>query len=196
MAPCPRRRSAIRVSSIISRKNGRRVVFGVIPLPIVIAVTALGAGVALAAILLTTTISGKATINEVTTSNSLDVSATSADGSALKCNVSVNEDNTQLEINPVLTKLVGGGNASGVPIPGGECTLTIKVKNSGDTTIRVDGSSILTVPDGWTGGPYTGLETPIAKGETGTVTAKITANQDAKAGDFGGKLVYTDAAGT
>jgi hypothetical protein len=175
----------------------RRVTILGVSVPVLVpAILALGATAALAAILLTTNITGKATIVSVSTSNAMDVSATSADGSALKCNVAVNDTNTQLSINPELTKQVGGGNASGVPIPGGACTLTVKVHNTGDTTIKVASTSRRPSPSrtGWAVTDITGLDQPIAKGATGTLTAKITANQDATAGDFGGKLVYTDGA--
>lgn len=177
----------------ISYKNGRRVLFGFVPLPVAIGLTALSAGVALAAILLTTTITGQTTIKQISTSNDVDVTATSENGSALKCNVVLSNDDTSLQINPELTKQVGGGNASGVPIPGGTCTLTFTVRNTGDTTIKVDSTSDLILPAGWSKGPIEGLQTPIAKGETGTITAVITANEDATEGPVTGKLVYTDA---
>jgi hypothetical protein len=175
--------------------RGRRfVVFGVsIPtIPAVLMV--LTAGVALAAILLTTTISGQTVINEVATSNDVDVTASSQDGSALKCTVNLSADDKTLEIIPTLTKQIGGGNASGVPIPGGTCTLKFLVKNTGNTNIRVDESSILTLPAGWDKGPIEGLQQTIVPNAVHEITVNIIANENATVGSVTGKLVYTDAA--
>lgn len=173
------------------RKRKTATVFGLIT------AAALGAGgVALAAILLTTNITGAATINDVDTANDVEVSASAASGSQLDCsNIKISPDNATLEFNPVLNKPKGGGNASGVPIAGGDCTITLQVSNVGDTSIRLDGSSKVTGPKGWIIGTPTGpaLGT-IASGKTATATIPIKANQDAEAGAFGGKLVYTDAA--
>ncbi len=156
----------------------------------------LGAGgVALAAILLTTNITGTATVNEVNTANDLDVTATSADGSQLKCNVNISDDNKTLTFNPVLTKPVGGSNSSGAPIAGGDCTVTLTVKNIGNTVIKLDGSSGITqFPAGWTATPIAGNAlNPIPAGATATATIKVTATQSAVGGPIQGKLVYTDA---
>lgn len=152
-------------------------------------------GIALAAILLTTTIAGTATVNEVNTANDLDVTATSADGSQLKCNVAISTDNKTLSFNPVLTKPVGGPNSSGAPIPGGECTINLAVQNIGQTTIKVDPTSGITkFPAGWTATPIGGNAlNPIPAGQTATAVIKITATQAAVGGPIEGKLVYTDA---
>lgn len=156
-------------------------------------------GAALAAILLTTTIAGNATVNEVETSNSLNVSASAANGSRLNCSdIKVSDDFKTLTFNPVLTKPVGGTNAdpATVPVPGGDCTVTLKVKNTGDTTIKVDGTSNLSsFPKGWQPSGFSGNAlSPIAPGAEGSLVIKVTATQAAEAGAITGKLVYTDAA--
>ena len=125
----------------------------------------------------------------------MDVTASSVDGSALKCNVSLSADDTQMTLDPVLTKPVTrGNNGSNDVVPGGTCTLKFTVKNTGDTTIRVDKTSDLTVPAGWEKGTITGLQEPIGPGKVGVVTAEIIAHDNATEGDFKGQLVYTDAA--
>ena len=160
-----------------------------------IGVLAVG-GVAAAAILLTTTVSGTATVNEVATSNSLDVSASSANGSRLDCSaINVSGDNKTLTFNPKLTKPVGGGNASNVPVAGGECTITLKVKNTGDTTLKVSPTSKLTAPAGWGLSAFSGNAlAPIAPDQEATITAKLTATQAAVTGPVSGQIVYEEVA--
>jgi uncharacterized membrane protein len=166
-----------------------------LPLPAAIAggVVLAGGGVALAAILLTTAIGGAATVETVTTSNSVEISASSVAGSQLTCDVSGSTDAKTLTINPHLKKPAGGSNASGVPVPGGNCTIKVKVTNTGDTPIHVDGSSGITLPTGWTASPITGdALNPIAPKATASLSATIVANGDAVPGDITGKLVYSD----
>jgi NPCBM-associated, NEW3 domain of alpha-galactosidase len=169
-----------------------------VPLPAAIAtgVLVLGAGVALAAVLLTTTISGKATVKTIGTSNSISVTASAANGSALDCSsLSVSRDFTTLSFNPVLTKTVNGSNSGTTPVTGGDCTITLNVTNTGTSTIQLDGTSAFTVPDGWSVTPLSGNAlSPILPGASASVSAKLTATQAAAdGGTFGGKLVYTDA---
>lgn len=153
-------------------------------------------GTALAAILLTTSISGSAKINEVATKNEVSVVASSIDGSRLDCSdVTVSPDFKTLVFNPVLTKPVGGSNAvpASVPVPGGDCTVVLTVKNTGDVPIRVSDQSRLTGPAGWTISGFGGNGlAPIAPKGEGTISAKVTALQGATAGAFGGQIVYTD----
>jgi hypothetical protein len=163
-----------------------------LPVPAAIGVGLLGlGGIAAAAILLTTTVSGKTTIENVTTSNTVAIAASSDDGSRLTCVVSGNAD--QLVINPKLKKPVGGSNSSNVPVPGGSCTITVDVTNTGDTPIHVDGSSALSLPTGWTytppAGPAFGSIAPKA---TASFSTTITATEAAAEGDITGKLVYSD----
>lgn len=160
-------------------------------------VAAVGVGGAVAAILLSTDIGGQASVREVATKNEITVTASAANGSKLDCSdIAVTSDFTSLTFNPKLTKPVGGGNASNVPVAGGECTVNLAVKNSGDTTIRVDGSSnISKFPAGWTVSNFSGNAlSPIAPGGTGILSLKLTATQAAVPGAIEGKLVYTDAA--
>ena len=174
------------------RKRKAGVVGGVIG-----TVVALGGGVALAAILLTTNVTGATTVTEVNTRNDIDVTASSADGSRLVCSpISIDDDNTTLNLNPKLSKPVGGPNSNGTaPIAGGTCTVKLTVKNTGDVPIRLDTvQTVVTFPQGWSvtrfEGPATGS---IAVGATAVAEADITANQDAVSGPITGKLVYTDA---
>jgi NPCBM-associated, NEW3 domain of alpha-galactosidase len=167
-----------------------------IPLPAVIAGAVLlaGGGVALAAILLTTTITGATTVETVTTSNTVAVTASSVDGSQLTCGVQGSDDAKTLTINPHLKKIAGGSNATGVPVPGGNCTITIKVTNTGDTALRVDGSSGFTLPTGWTVSALSGdALAQIQPTKTAALTATLTADGNAVAGPISGQLAYTDA---
>lgn len=163
-----------------------------------IAAAIVGAGgVAIAAILPTTNITGATTVTTVNTSNDIDVSASSADGSRLICSpISVSDDNVTLTLNPKLTKPVGGANSSGVPIDGGRCTVKLAVKNTGDTPIRLDANqTTVQFPAGWTVESFTGPATgSIAPNATAEADAVIVATYDAVAGPISGKLVYTDAA--
>jgi hypothetical protein len=168
-----------------------------IPLPAAIAtgVLVLGAGVALAAVLLTTNITGTATVKTVGTSNAISVAASSVNGSALDCsNLKVSDDFTSLAFNPVLTKTVNGSNSGTTPVTGGACTITLSVKNTGTSTIKLDGTSGFSVPTGWSISNLAGAAlSPIAPGATATASATLTATQAAAdGGTFGGKLVYTD----
>ena len=180
----------------ISYKNGRRVLFGFVPLPVAVGLSALTAGVALAAVLLTTNITGTATVKTVGTANEVAVSASAVNGSALDCsNIKINEDFTTLTFNPVLTKTVNGSNSGTTPVKGGQCTITVKVKNTGTTPIRIDQSSGINVPEGWTKNDPTGTGFEnIAPGAEGSVSQTIIATEAAAdGGKFTGKLVYTDA---
>ena len=123
----------------------------------------------------------------------MKLTADSEDGSRLKCVVP--GDATNLNIAAALKRPVIGSNGSSTtPIPGATCKLTFEVQNTGNTGIRVDESSILHLPDGWSFttpvGPAFG---PIAAGATSTFTTTITASEAATVGPITGKLVYTDA---
>lgn len=170
-----------------------------LPVPAAIAggIVLAGGGVALAAILLTTDITGTAKVNVVGTSNAITVVPSVANGSALNCSdLTVSPDFKTLTFNPVLTKTINGSNSGTDPVKGGDCTITLKVKNTGTNPIRVDSvSSKLTAPAGWKITAFSGNAlAPIQPGVEASVSATLTATEDAKTGDqFGGKLVYTDA---
>ncbi len=164
---------------------------------IVTAAALAAGGVALAAILLTTNVTGTATVNEVDTSNDIEVAASSVSGSRLDCSgVEIDADNVTLTLNPALTKPVAGPHPTRTaPIAGGVCTITLTVTNTGDVPIRLDaGQTVAQFPTGWAvtrfEGPATGS---IAVGATAVAEADITAAQNAVTGPITGKLVYTDA---
>jgi archaellum component FlaG (FlaF/FlaG flagellin family) len=182
---------------LVSVRNGRRVVFGVVPLPIAIGLTAIG-GVALAAVLLTTSIGGTLTVRNVGTSNSITVTGSSQDGSALDCgDIRIGADAKTLAINPILTKTQNGANSDQPqPILGGECTITLNVKNTGTNPIKVDqGQTAFGTPTGITLKSLNGSAfDSIAPGQTGQIVAVLNADSSADgSGNFGGRLVYTDA---
>lgn len=151
------------------------------------------AGVAVAAILLSTTITGNATIRtapgeptpDPVTSRSVSASGTHTGG--LDCRqVGVSADWSTLTFKPVLTRPAGGqtGNES--------CTVTMKVRNTGTSTLTVDGSSGFTAPAGWRVGGISGdaVTGPIAPGQVKSATVTLTATPAAEEGEFSGKLVY------
>jgi len=153
-------------------------------------------GVAVAAILLTTEVSGKATIQEVRTSNSIELKVVSENGSRLDCqDLAVSRGSKLITFNPKLTKPVGGPNSSNVPIPGGTCTITAIVTNTGDTAIQVDPSSNFILPEGWKVTPVSGDATyPIPSGKEAQFTVTITATDAAQPGPVSGQIVYAEAA--
>lgn len=153
------------------------------------ALTMFAVGVAVAAILLSTSIVGNATIKQAAPEpvTSRTVSASGTNGGALDCRqVGVSEDSATLTFKPVLTRPAGGqtGNES--------CTVTMKVRNTGTTTLNVDGSSGFNAPAGWNVGAITGdaVTSPIAPGQVKSATVTLTATPSAEAGAFSGKLVY------
>jgi len=152
-------------------------------------------GVAVAAILLITEVKGEATVQEVRTSNSIQLDVTSQDGPYLDCqNLDVSKDARLITFNPKLTKPVGGPNASNV-IPGGACTITGIVTNTGNTTIQVDPSSGFFFPKGWEVTPVSGNATrSIPAGKQGQFTVTITATDAAQPGPVSGQIVYAEAA--
>ncbi|BBG03418.1 MULTISPECIES: hypothetical protein [Pseudonocardia] len=161
------------------------------------------AGVAVAAILLSTSISGQASVTNVPGTGSggngggvankvsVDVDANAANGSNLDCSdITVSEDSTTLTFNPKLSKpAANGGNASTQPIQGGECTIMINVKNTGDVALAV-GAANLNLPGGWIVGATTGLDRTIPSGGNQRLTAVITATEAAQPGSVTGTLEY------
>jgi hypothetical protein len=114
--------------------RGRRVVLFGVSLPVIpVVLTVLGAGVALAAVLLTTNVGGKLTIKNVGTSNSIKVTGSADNGSALDCSkIDFATNGTQITLSPVLTKTINGGNATSTdPVPGGDCTINLSVQEHG-----------------------------------------------------------------
>lgn len=158
-----------------------------------------GAGVALAAFLLQTTITGQASVDQggpgSGTSNEVRVAVDSVNGSQLNCDdIGISDDFTELEFNPKLTIPENGQNASGQPIAGGECTVNVTVKNTGSNSIQISPESGLpNFPTGWDASDFNVSTDPIQPGQEQTISAKITATDQAEAGSISGKLVYTDA---
>ena len=161
------------------------------------------AGVAVAAILLSTSISGQASVRDVPGTGSggngggvankvsVDVDANATNGSNLDCSdITVSDDSTTLTFNPKLSKpAANGANASSQPVQGGTCTIRIDVRNTGDVPLTVSDAA-LTLPDGWIVGATTGLDQPIASKGKQQLTAEITATGAAQAGAVTGKLEY------
>jgi hypothetical protein len=142
---------------------------------------------------------GALTVNNVGTSNSITVTGSSKDGSALDCgDIKIGADAKSLTINPVLTKTKNGANSDKPePILGGDCTITLAVTNTGTSTIKVDqGQTQFTTPKGITLKSLNGNAfDAIAPQGTGQIVAVLNADSTADgSGSFGGKLVYTDAA--
>ena len=176
-----------------------RILGRTVPLPAAIAtgVVVLGAGVALAAVLLTTTVGGTLTVKNQATANSITVTGSSKDGSALDCgDIKIGTDAKSLTINPVLTKTQNGANSDQpTPILGGDCTITLTVANTGTNAIKVDQTqTAFTTPKGITLKSLNGTAfDSIAPEKTGQIIAVLNADSSADGtGSFGGKLVYTD----
>lgn len=156
------------------------------------------AGVAVAAILLSTTITGNASVTPggpgSGTSNEVRVAVDAVNGSQLNCDdIGISDDFKTLTFNPKLTVPQHGENASNTPVPGGTCTVKVTVKNTGSSVIRVSPESGLTAfPAGWSATDFSVSTAPIQPGQAQTISAKVVANHNAQAGPISGKLVYTD----
>jgi hypothetical protein len=184
--------------------RGRRIVVFGVSLPVIpVALTVLGAGVALAAVLLTTTVGGTLTIKTAGTANNITVTGSAENGSALDCSsIDVKADQSSITLKPVLTKTQNGGNATSTdPVPGGTCTLKFAVKNNSTNgkNIRVDATQTKfdNLPKGikLVGVPGGEALAPIAPGATAelTVTLEADATADGTGSFNGNKIVYTDA---
>lgn len=156
------------------------------------------AGIAVAAVLLSTSIVGQATVERGQpgsgTSNEIRVAVSNVNGSQLNCDdIGISNDFKELTFNPKLTIPANGPNGPQA-VPGGECTVRITVKNTGSKPIRIDPSSAITAaPKGWV---VPDLQIPAGRIDSGkeqTITAKVVARADAATGPITGKLVYTDA---
>lgn len=167
------------------------------------------AGMATAAVLLTTTVTGSATINTIQATTpptntttpppstttappkpAVAISATGNQQGGLDCRqVGVSADYKTLTFKPVLTRV------EGEPAKAESCTVTLKVRNTGNTLIHLDASATqLEGPNGWTIGAPTGdaVSTEIKPAEVKTATIAVTATPSATTGDFRGQLVYAD----
>ena len=156
------------------------------------------AGVAVAAILLSTTITGNATVTQggpgSGTSNEVRVAVDAENGSQLNCDdIGISDDFTTLTFNPELTVPEHGPNASDTAVPGGTCTVKVTVKNTGSSAIQVSPESGLTsFPAGWSATDFSVSTAPIQPGQEQTISAKVVAKHNAKTGPISGKLIYTD----
>lgn len=162
------------------------------------ALTMFGAGIALAAFLLQTNVTGQATVISggpgSGTANEVRVSVQSTNGSQLNCDdIGISPDFKTLTFNPKLTVPENGPNASGQPIPGGDCKVSVTVKNTGANPIAVSSDSGVALPAGWVPTDFVIPNGAIAPGAEQVISAKIVATDAAQSGAITGKLVYTDA---
>ena len=154
---------------------------------------ALGVGVAFA-LTLSTSISGQATIRtapptEPEPVSARTVSASGTNDGALDCRqVGASGDSSNITFKPVLTRPADGqtGNES--------CKVTLTVRNTGTTTLTAAPSSGFNAPAGWSVGAITGTAVtgPITPGQVKSATVTVTASPTATAGEFSGRLDFTD----
>jgi hypothetical protein len=173
--------------------RGKKIVSGIVG-----AGLTFGAGVALAAFLLQTNVTGNATVTQggpgSGTANEVSVSVQSTNGSQLNCDdIGISSDFKTLTFNPKLVVPQNGPNASGQPIPGGDCKVSVTVKNTGSKAIAVSPESGVALPSGWVPTDFSIPNGAIAPGGSQVISAKIVATDKAQSGAITGKLVYTDA---
>ncbi|WP_181780521.1 NEW3 domain-containing protein [Pseudonocardia pini] len=156
------------------------------------ALTAVGFGavsVATAAVLLTTSVTGTATIKTVPApaEPKIALSASGTQNEGLDCRqVGVSADYTTLTLKPVLTRTEGQAAATET------CTLTFRLRNVGTVPVRLDvAATTISGPSGWTASAPDGDATAdIAPGAVKTATVTVTAAATATEGAFSGQLVY------
>lgn len=147
------------------------------------------AGMATAGVLLTTTVTGEATIRTVPAPEAkVALSVTGTLGGALDCRqVGVAADYRTLTFKPVLARTEGGPSSEET------CTLTLKVRNTGTVPVHLDTmATTIAGPAGWTASAPSGAATrSIAPNAVAEATVTITAGTQAVEGRFSGQLVYS-----
>lgn len=148
------------------------------------------AGIALAAFLLTSTIGGSVSFADSTADFAVsDASGTKTAGGMDCSAVSIGSNGKDLTINPVVSRATSPGQSPQVVAQ--NCTVTIKVKNTGSQALTVAGFE-LTTPNGVTVSDANG-EPTVGPGATVTYSGKfnVAEGADVEAGPIQGKLTLT-----
>lgn len=160
------------------------------------------AGTAVAAVMLSTPISGTASATETQVQASdtlLGGSNTGAtDQEDLACSVAVEDGGESLEINATADKkIVVGENGDETVIDdrAGTCRIFVTVKNTGDVPLVVTDFSLDGNVPGWTLTEVSPNNDQLAPGESKFVNAELSASDSAESGSFSGQIV-TERAGT
>ncbi|WP_181780520.1 NEW3 domain-containing protein [Pseudonocardia pini] len=152
---------------IFSTKRAKAITGGIVGVGI-------AGGAALAAILLTTTIEGNASVSSETIARSVEVTG-SGKGTNLDCSdIKVSTDSGTVTVNPKL--IIQNGQ-------GGTCTLKAKLNNTGDQPLTITKFD-LQGPAGWTIAPAVGTAVgqSIPAGQSGQAEAVVTATGTAQGG--------------
>lgn len=148
----------------------------------VIGVLAL-AGAAVAAILLTSNLSGSVSAATKTASDKLLAPAIIDESDAVECSAEL-VDEDEVQVNPTLYTIEAEEGAQNAPIEeGGSCTVKLRLHNDGDVPLYIDGYSG-DLPEGWTANasnvPSAGTE--IAPGHTVSTELTFHASEGASGG--------------
>lgn len=164
------------MTSLLSR-NRRRLGIGAV------VGTLLGVGgVALAAILLTTTVTGTVGYSGTVVASQLGNVSVTGDGGVSCSRDNRTKTDTSIAVNAEVQRLVGGGTAESVP---GTCLISLVINNTGAEPLTVVGPGIVEaapLPAGWTITGQSANRTTIPVDRQARFMATLTAGPDAEAG--------------
>lgn len=167
------------------RRHPKTVVAGA-----VVGVLAL-AGAAVAAILLTSNLSGSVSAATKTASDELLAPAVVDESGAVECSAELDGEDT-VQVNPTLYTIEAEDGANGAPIEeGGFCTVELRLHNNGDVPLFIDGYGGGNLPDGWTINPSNvpPVGTEIAPGHTVSTELTFHASEGASGeGEISGSV--------
>lgn len=147
------------------------------------------AGAAVAAIVLSSSLSGQATAETRQASDELLAPAVVNEAGAVECSAKL-VDEDEVQVNPTVYTIEGEDGAQGGPVAeGGSCTVKLRLHNDGEVPLYIDGYSG-SVPEGWSASasdvPSTGTE--IKPGHTVATELTFTANENAGGGQISGTV--------
>lgn len=151
-----------------------------IPVPAAVVALVALAGVAVAAIMLSSAVNTDVSVAETNKDASDDITNVAViGGEDLSCsNIVVSADGESVSLTALADKTTitaEGGETSLVEDSAGYCTLQATIKNTGDVKLKVDGVSVLNAPAGWTTKQMSG-DIWLNPGDTGTFDFAVAAD--------------------
>ncbi|MFC5063233.1 hypothetical protein [Actinomycetospora atypica] len=151
-------------------------------------------GIALAAFLLTATVTGGVTFRDQNADFRVSASGTLGTN-GMDCTNSRVTDGNNISINPVIARFTSPGKPAQVPAQ--QCTVAVRIDNTGSVPLAVDGT--FSAPAGVTfafgGGPANG-SIPAGGRADYTVNLDVAAGSQPSAGLITGELRLTSSGGT
>ena len=150
-------------------------------------------GIALAAFLLTATVSGGVTFRDQDADFRVAASGTVGTG-GMDCTNTRVTDGNNVSINPVIARFTSPGQPPEVPAQ--QCTVAVRIDNTGDVPLKVDGTFSTPSGVGYTfgGGPANGT-IAAGSGADYTINLSVANGGQPAAGDITGELRLTSAPG-